>query len=163
MFYLKKNATLGASLGLIKKSAFVILFFIPITVNGANQPDECQVSTVWSGNGVRSGYIVLGKFRPEVGKKLTIKTFTLENQKIVTVGVKYVYKNESSKGLPVSINIAISISDKISEDLFDEANVSIGSTRYSKNLDLMISRNVKIGDKIYAANIVCWNGNKWKK
>ena len=135
----------------------VMVALLPAVAYGQN-PRMCSVSAVWwhPETGVGSGNMLLGDFAPSVGEEPVIKHFKYyDTGLIVSVGVRYVYPEKSSR--PDFIELALVVSDKEEGKVFRVPNNAMAELLYKKGWrHFSVSRNVTHDERLNTFRLHCW-------
>ena len=123
-----------------------------------SRPATCEVRPLWVGR-VRSANLgAIGRFRTDGNEGTTIRSFKHEATGfVVTVGIDHVFDYSSRPQKPWEIRLAITVSDKETQDIFESVNSAEASTRYGKKWNLSVTKNVDFEDLVYMYTLRCWD------
>lgn len=136
----------------------IILFLAcPITAIAQARPSVCEVRPLWKGGGARSAYLgEIGRFRVEGKEGQTIRSFPYKDTTlIIMVGIDYEFDYSKPKPFPVSIRLAIIVSDQEKKEVFESVENAEAGTSYNKNWGLSVTKNRAYNDKVYSFTLSC--------
>ena len=141
--------------------AFVVLVASPFIAQGQKpfRPATCEVKPLWVGKQVRSSnFGLMGKFETD-GKELYVKrSFRLNDTKVIaSVAISFVYEYSTRPERPFLIRLAIKVSDKEEEELFETVESAEAETRYAKKWNLSVTKNINFDDVVYLFTLRCWD------
>jgi hypothetical protein len=126
----------------------------------------CEVRPSWSiKGGVRSARLEpIGRFQFRIepqGKEFAVQSFKDHDPDvIVTAAIEFRLNYDTPKPKPLSVEVAITVSDKEKkdiQDIFESAESAAAATRYGKNWDVSVSKNLFVGDRTYIYTLRCWD------
>lgn len=138
---------------------FFILFFSHAEARGKFRPAKCEVQPLWVSKEVRSSnFGLMGTFEKDGSGGLLIRSFRLKDTPLVaTVGIDYVSEYSKILPRPYAVRLAITVSDKEEEKIFEVVNSSEAETLYSKKWSLSVTKNVFYDNRIFMFSLRCWD------
>jgi|SRR6185437_4573378 len=149
----------GNIMKLILNSVILTLLTSPVAAYGQARAAKCEVQPLWVGKTVRSSnFGLMGAFEKDGSEGAVIRSFGLKAEPLIaTVGIDYVYEYSKTPQRPYEIRLAITVSDKEEEHIFESVNSSEAKTRYAKKWNLSVTKNVNVGDLVYMFSFRCWD------
>ena len=138
--------------------AVALLLMFPTVCAAQARPATCEVRPLWVGR-VRSANLGnIGRFRTDGKEGKTIRSFKHQTTGfVVTAGIDYVFDYSSTPQKPSEIRLAIAVSDKETEDIFESVNSAEASTHYRKKWNLSVTRSVDFENVVYMFTLRCWD------
>ena len=138
---------------------FSALLISPIAANGQFRPAKCEVQPLWVGGGVRSAnFGLMGTFETKGSERKLIRSFRLADTNLIaTVGIVLGTGYVKGKEILYRIRLAITVSDKEQERIFESVDSSEASTIYAKKWNLSVTKNINFDDRIYMFTLRCWD------
>lgn len=148
----------------MKSIYLTVALLVPFIANGQARRATCEVRPLWSiKGGVRSANLeAIGAFQPDEKEGMTVRSFKLpDTNLVVTAGIAYEFDySHKPKPSPSRIALAITVSDSERKDIFESVDSSEASTRYSKNWNVSVTKNILFDQRIYLFTLSCWDGPK---
>jgi hypothetical protein len=141
----------------------VLVLSFPIVSNAQARPASCEVQPAWAiKGGVRSANLEpAGRFQTEGREGQSVHSFKLRDTTLViSAAVDYVFDYSTAKPKPLNIKVAITVSDHENKDIFESLDSSEASTRYTKNWNLSVTKNLFFDNRIYMFTLTCRDGIK---
>lgn len=141
--------------------AFVVVVASPFIAQAQKQfrPATCEVKPLWVGKQVRSSnFGLMGQFQTDGTEPVVTRSFRLNDTKVVaTVAIDFVYDYSTKPERPFLIRLAIRVSDKEEEQLFESVESAEAETRYAKKWNLSVTKNIYFDDVTYLFTLRCWD------
>lgn len=150
------------SLGLL----VVLLLVHPVAAGERVRPATCEVHPLWViPNGVRSANLSpIGSFQLDGKEGRSLRSFNFgDTGLVVTAGVDFKFGHASKypwKTTPYEIRLAITVSDKEEEDIFESVDSAEARTLYGKGWNLAVSKNVNFDNRVYIFTLSCRDAAK---
>ncbi len=133
-----------------------------IIANAQTQSASCEVRPLWADKqtGLRSANLgSIGTFRADPSEQPTIRSFKLAGSDLVTTAaVRYQFDYSGRKPRLFNIAMSITVSDHENRNLIGSIDSSEASTRYRKNWNLSVTKNVAFDNRTYMFTLKCWEG-----
>jgi len=126
----------------------------------------CDVRPSWAiKGGVRSAQLEpIGRFQFKVerdGKEFALHSFKSHDPDVViTTAIDFKLDYGTSKLKTISVDVAITTGDKEktdAQDIFESVESAEATTRYAKNWDVSVKKNLFVGDRTYIYALHCWD------
>jgi hypothetical protein len=154
-------------MNLKNKLLFLFLLLFPVMANAQPRPATCRISEPdWKNGKIGSspsGKFV-GTFQLDGSEDYTIRSFNYQKS-VVTVGIQF----DTYRSKTYEVHLAIIVSDKEEERIFESVNSSEASTMYKKNWNLSVTKTVNEDDVntdasstkgFYMFTLYCYDGLK---
>jgi hypothetical protein len=87
-----------------------------------------------------------------------VRSFRLEGTKVIaTVAIRFELEYSKKPPRPYLISMAIRVSDKEDEHVFETVESSEAETRYAKKWNTSVTKNINFDDRIYMFTLRCWD------
>jgi len=141
--------------------ALSLVPFFYAAAHAQARPATCEVRPLWVGR-VRSANLGnIGRFNTDGHEGQTIRSFKHSaTGLVITAGIDYSFDYSSNPQKPHEIRLAIAVSDKEQEDIFESVKSAEASTLYVKKWNLTVTQNVNFKDVIYMYTLRCWDTPK---
>jgi hypothetical protein len=101
---------------------------------------------------------LMGSFETDGTKSEVVRSFALKNKDLVsTVGIIFDSTYSKRSSTPPEIRLAITVSDKEQENMFESVDSSEAKTRYGKKWNLSVTRNINFDNVTYKFSFRCWD------
>lgn len=151
----------------IVRLAFLAFLLCPVAALGQSRFNVCTVLTSWWDNEAAFGTSndLLGQFKSVAGREPLIKSVKdADSGLFVTAGVRYDYDDLSAKESPFGITLAVAVSGKKEEDVFElQDNVEAGASYGRGWGSLNVIKKIAVGSKIHRFVFSCRDAAKLKK
>jgi hypothetical protein len=151
----------------MKSALVLVLLCVPSVICGQARSATCEVTPLWSiKGGVRSANIgAIGKFVADGKESSTTRSFKMpQTNLIVTSSIAYLFDySHRPEPVPFRIALAITVAPQEMKDIFESADSSEASTRYNKDWNLSVTKNIYFDGRTYIFTLSCWDGSKQLK
>ncbi len=148
----------------MKAIAFALLLLVPFPAHCQARPAICEVRPLWAiKGGLRSANLgTIGTFQTNGREGVTLRSFKLpKTNLVISVGINHEFDHTpGAKPTPSRIALAITVSEQEEKDIFEALDSSEGSTRYTRNWNLRVTKNIFLDDRIYLLTLSCWEGTQ---
>ena len=144
--------------------SFLLLLALLTAPAYAQGSGVCRVSANWWNLKARvgSGYMILGEFSlPARGESVTRHYKYYDTGLIVSVGVKYIYRENTSK--PDAIELAVKASEQEATEMFDTPNNALAGIPYRKGWHSWVRQNVTHEDLLHTFSLFCGEAKPKRK